>query len=98
MLILSGICRQTGSVEFGEIEKKKFLKVWLEHETPPQGDRPGDLSIEEFLLPADTVKKVPAKGDTISLSVRCYAKGREVVFQALELLAGVNPSPNLKGA
>lgn len=98
MIILSGICRQTGSVEFGEKEKKKFLKIWVEHETPGQGDRPGDLAIQEFLIPAESIKKQPVKGDTISLSVRCYAKGREVAFQALELLSGGNISPQLKGA
>lgn len=65
-----------------------MLKLWVEHETPRQ-DGPADLKIEELLIPkadvgpeASTLKQ----GNPVSVVVRTWAKGRDVMFQAVRLV------------
>lgn len=88
MLILSGILRQIGDLQIGD-EKKPFKKLWIEHETPGRNDQPGDLRIEEILIPAATGANYPTSGETVRVAVRAYPSGRDIKFQALELLSGL---------
>ena len=90
MLVLTGTLRQFGEVTLGE-EKKPFLKLWVEHETPRQ-DGPADLKIEELLLERsavdqDTVKSLK-QGTSVSVAVRAWARGRDIAFSAVRLVTG----------
>lgn len=77
MIILEGKLRQSADHEY---DGKKSRKVWIEHEIArPEGM--GDLKIEQFFLPENTV--LPASGNSVKISVRPYASGRDVKFQAL---------------
>lgn len=94
MLTLTGKLRQYTEVQFADRPERKggtFLKIWLEHETPRDGDGPGDLKIEELLLPIDAVpapERSTLKQDArISVVVRAWAKGRDVAFQAVRLIS-----------
>lgn len=95
MLTLTGTLRQFGEVKFGDGSKEKpfkeYLKLWIEHETP-RHEGPDDLRIEEMLIPLELVgpeAKTLKKGAETSVIVRTYAKGRDVVFQAVSLVGAV---------
>lgn len=95
MLTLTGTLRQFGDVTFGD-DKKSFLKLWVEHETP-RDNGPADLRIEELLLPGDVVQpsdRASLKaGAPVSVVVRFWAKGRDVVFAAVRLVGGAGNAP-----
>lgn len=96
MLVLTGTLRQFGEVTFGE-DKKQFLKLWVEHETP-RDNGPADLRIEELLLPLDSVpipeRNALKQGSPVSVVVRAWSKGRDLVFSGIRLVAGASsPSP-----
>lgn len=104
MLTLTGKLRQFTEVQFADRPERKggtFLKLWLEHETPRDGEGPGDLKIEELLLPVDAVPaaaRSSLKADSvISVAVRAWARGRDVAFQAVGLVprAGGSPGPSV---
>ena len=84
MLTLTGTLRQFGDITIGE-EKKSFLKLWIEHETPRQ-DGPADLKIEELLIPKSEIGPEAEKlksGSPVSVVVRAYARGRDIAFSAV---------------
>jgi hypothetical protein len=87
MLILTGTLRQSGAIKTAD--EKEYLKLWVETETPPEGDRPGELKIHEFMFGKSEVPKLPEKGAQISLVVRNYVRGREIAYKALQVLSGV---------
>lgn len=84
MIIINGILRQSGEITIGE-EKKKMMKLWVEHESPGRENQPGDLKIEELLIPSATVGKLPGKGESVNVAVRPYVSGRSVAFSAIGL-------------
>lgn len=90
MLTLQGVLRQSGDIKTKE--GSEFKKLWVEHETPSDGDRPGDLQILEFLVPSKEVGTLPPQGAPISLDVRAYVRGRDIVFKALRVLTGKPPA------
>lgn len=95
MLTLTGTLRQSGDIKTGE--GKTFKKLWIETETPPEGDRPGELQIHEFLFPSEELEKVPPKGSQISIDVRSYVRGREIAYKALHVRsAPLTPETALK--
>lgn len=89
MLVLTGTLRQFGEVQIGE-DKKSFLKLWLEHETP-RDNGPADLKIEELLIPRESVQpgleKSLKSGSPLSVVVRAWAKGRDVALSAVKVLS-----------
>lgn len=97
MLVLTGTLRQFGEVAFDD-GKKKMLKLWLEHETP-RDNGPSDLKIEELILPMDSLDPESIKnlkqGATASVMVRAWTKGRDIAFQAVQLLKVPLMSPNV---
>lgn len=86
MLTLTGIFRQSSEMQLGKEGevKRPFVKVWMEVESE-RDNGVSDLSIEELLIPADKVAKMPKKGENISIDVRSYARGRDVAFSALSM-------------
>lgn len=84
MLTLKGTLRQAGAIKTKE--GQEFKKLWVEHETPADGDRVGDLQILEFLVPSKEVGPLPPHGDPISLDVRAYVRGRDIAYKALRVL------------
>ena len=95
MLILSGTLRQIGDLLIKDKTgdgQKSFKKLWIEHETPGRENQPGDLRIEEILIPAATGTNYPKSGETVRVAVRAYPSGRDIKFQALELLSGLTGS------
>ena len=86
MLTLQGTLRQFGDIEIGE-ENKRFLKLWVEHETP-RDNGPSDLKISELLIPKSAVGPEAQglkKGAPVSVAVRAYVSGRSVAFSAVGL-------------
>lgn len=100
MLTLTGTLRQFGDVTLGE-DKKPFLKLWVEHETP-RDNGPADLKIEELLIPADTVaapeRAALKPGQPVSVVVRAWAPKASVNLQAQRLVAGAGILPGASGA
>jgi hypothetical protein len=103
MITLTGIFRQSGEMNLGKEgeEKRPFVKVWMEVESPRENGV-ADLSIEEILVPAENAKKLPKKGENISVDVRCYARGRDVAFSGLSVRSAAlypeSPQKALEGA
>lgn len=100
MLTLTGIFRQSSEMKLGKEgeEKRPFVKIWMEVESERENGV-SDLSIEELLVPADRVGKLPQKGESISVDVRCYARGRDVAFSGISSRsASVTPEAPQKGA
>lgn len=98
MITLTGTLRQFGEVTFADKPDRKggsFLKLWLEHVTPRDGDGPDDIAIQELLIPMESVpaaeKAALKPGGVVSVVVRVWAKGREVAFQAIRLVSGAAP-------
>jgi len=83
MLTLTGTLRQSGTIKTKE--EKSYAKLWVETETPPEGDRPGELQIHEFMFDSAEVPKLPAKGSQISIEVRAYIRGRDIAYKALQV-------------
>ena len=82
MITLTGTLRQLAEIT---IKDKKLVKLWLEHQTPAQGDRAGDLKIEELFVEPVAGASLPKTGEKVSVIVRAYPRGRDVAFQALGL-------------
>ncbi len=89
MIILNGTLRQAGQIT---IKDKPVIKLWVEHETA-RDNGPSDIKIEEFLIDADKCGPLPPKGSPVSIAVRMYAKGRDIIFMALQVLQHVEPKP-----
>lgn len=83
MLTLTGTLRQSGTIKTKD--DKSYAKLWIETETPPENDRPGELQIHEFMFDSAELPKPPAKGSQVSVDVRCYIRGREVAYKALQV-------------
>ena len=80
MIILQGKLRQSSEYEY---EGKKSRKVWVEH-TIDNSKGTGDLRIEQFYLPEDTV--LPAPNSDVKFSVKPYVSGRDLKFQGVKLV------------
>jgi len=89
MLTLTGKFRQSSEMQIGKEgePKRPFVKLWVEVENE-RDNGVSDLSIEELLVPADKVQKLPEKGENISIFVRAYARGRDVAYSALAIAYG----------
>lgn len=99
MLTLTGTLRQFGNVEYGKEEKKSYLKLLLEHETPGRPGELPDLRIEQLLIPsaevgpeADSLKR----GGEVSVLVRAYVRGREIAYQAVSIISGTSTAQKTK--
>jgi hypothetical protein len=92
MLTLTGKFRQSSEMQIGKEgePKRPFVKLWVEVENERENGV-SDLSIEELLVPADKVSKLPQKGENISIFVRAYARGRDVAYSAIALASGTFP-------
>ncbi len=90
MITLTGTLRQSGEMSFKDDngkDKPPVVKLWVEHETPRENG-PGDLKIEELFVDKTAGLVIPKNGEKISLNVRCYPSGRDIKFQALNILTG----------
>lgn len=98
MLTLTGTLRQSGELT---IKEKPFVKLWVEHESERENGV-NDLQILELLVPAENARKLPKKGENVSVDVRCYASGRDVRFSAVAVrsatLTTETPGKALEGA
>jgi hypothetical protein len=95
MITLTGTLRQSGEVTFGkDKEARTMCKLWVEHQTARESG-PGDLKIEEFFVPVDDARNLPAPGKPVSVVVRPYSDGKRVAFQAIRLAPGDAADPLL---
>jgi hypothetical protein len=96
MITLTGTLRQSGEVTFGkDKEARTMMKLWVEHESP-RDKGPSDLKIEEFFVPVEDSKNLPAKGEPVSVAVRPYASGRGVAYSAISIVAPAQGKPMAK--
>lgn len=97
MITLTGTLRQFGEVNLGKDTPKPFLKLWVEHETP-RDTGPGDLRIEELLIPIEDAPPGPERerllqtGKPVSVVVRVWAKLGNLNFIGVRI-AGLPSSP-----
>lgn len=90
MLILNGTLRQAGEME---IDGRKLVKVWVEHESPRGEGRMADLRIEELFLEKVEGMTLPTQGKPVSVAVRAYPKGKDIAFSAIALVPAVTVPP-----
>jgi hypothetical protein len=86
MLTLTGTLRQAGTIKTKE--GTEYRKLWVETETPAEGDRPGELQIHEFMFQAAECPKLPDQGGQVSVDVRAYVRGRDIAYKALRVRLG----------
>lgn len=78
MITLTGKLRQLAEMT---IKEKPKLKLVVEHETD-RNDGTTDLHLETLFVEPTERHKCPSEGSEVSVAVRPWANGRDVVYAA----------------